>query len=60
MVKIDFIGLIILIIVVYLCIHSLVNRICTCIERAAAFKCEGERNKNIEIKQTEELQESER
>ena len=42
------------------CIHSLVDRIRTCIERTAAFKWKGEANKNIEIKQTEEPQESER
>lgn len=66
--NISFISFIVLIIItvltiiVYLCIHSLVDRICTCIERTAAFKCErgANKNKNIEIKQTEELQESER
>lgn len=53
------VSFIVLIIIVYLCIHSLVDRICTCIERTAAFKCEGKANNNIEIKQTEEPQESE-
>lgn len=56
--NISFVSFIVLIIIVYLCIHSLVDRICTCIERTAAFKCEGKAN-NIEIKQTEEPQESE-
>lgn len=57
--NISFVSFIVLIIIVYLCIHSLVDRICTCIERTAAFKYEGKTNNNIEIKQTEEPQESE-
>lgn len=57
--NISFVSFIVLIIIVYLCIHSLVDRICTCIERTAAFKCEGKANNNTEIKQTEEPQESE-
>lgn len=61
MVKIDFIGLIVLIIVVYLCIHSFIDRICRCRERVVSMKC-GVYPDNMKktIKQTEELQESER
>lgn len=59
MLKINFVGLIILIIIGYLCIHSLVDRICRCIERTTAFKYGNQSNKNIEIKRVEELQESE-
>lgn len=61
MLKIDFVGLIILIIVIYLCVHSIVDRVCKCRERVVSMKCGVYPNvvkKNI--KQTEELQESER
>lgn len=33
------IPLLILILVVYLCVYGIVNRICTCAERRMAIKC---------------------
>lgn len=35
----DLIGLIILIIVSYLCVHSVIDRICKCVENCTYAKC---------------------
>lgn len=53
----DLIGTIILIIIIYLCIHSLVSRICSCIECVTSIKC-GVYPDSMKktIKQTEETQ----
>lgn len=57
----DLIGLIILIIVSYLCVHSVIDRICRCIENCTCAKC-GRMPLEMtqEKKKAEELTESER
>lgn len=43
--NISFVSFIVLTIIVYLCIHSLVDRICTCIERTAALNMKEQQTK---------------